>query len=92
MPDSIRGTRASIAPFMGFSVSTPGNIGNRGLAVANTPVAVYASAPKKRFALDVTEKRLESAPGFDNDNWPNMSDQTWAKGIHTYYGTAPTAG
>lgn len=41
----------------------------------------------KRFILDVEKERLETAPGFDKDKWPNMSDPTWAKGIHSYYGT-----
>ncbi len=41
----------------------------------------------KRFTLDVSKDRLENAPGFDKDNWPDMSDQAWARDIHTYYGT-----
>jgi len=44
---------------------------------------------KKRFTLNVKKDRLESAPGFDSKSWPNMSDQTWAQGIHSYYGTKP---
>ncbi len=43
----------------------------------------------KRFTLDVSKDRLANAPGFDKDHWPNMSDQAWAKGIHTFYGTKP---
>lgn len=54
--------------------------------------ALTLDTENKRFTLDVTKDRLESAPGFDKDSWPNMSDLTWAQGIHTYYGTtAPTA-
>lgn len=51
--------------------------------------ALTLDTDNKRFTLDVTKDRLESAPGFDKDNWPNMSDQAWAKDIHTYYGTTP---
>lgn len=43
----------------------------------------------KRFVLDVSNDRLESAPGFDQDAWPNMADRSWADGIHAYYGTKP---
>lgn len=39
----------------------------------------------KRFMLNIAKDRFESAPGFDSDNWPNMADQTWVDGIHTYY-------
>jgi sporulation protein YlmC with PRC-barrel domain len=51
--------------------------------------ALKLDTVNKRFVLNVDKERLEHAPGFDKDNWPNMSDQTWAQGIHTYYGTKP---
>ncbi len=43
----------------------------------------------KSFKLNVSKDRLESAPGFDKDKWPNMADPTWAQSIHAYYGTTP---
>ncbi|MEO6625392.1 MAG: PRC-barrel domain-containing protein [Burkholderiaceae bacterium] len=46
-------------------------------------------AEHKRFTLDVDLERLEIAPGFDKDNWPDMVDATWAKDIHAYYGITP---
>ena len=44
---------------------------------------------KKCFVLDVDKKKLENAPGFDQDNWPNMADKTWGTKIFSYYGAAP---
>lgn len=41
----------------------------------------------KRFILNVDSAKLDSAPGFDKDHWPNMADPTWANSIHSYYGT-----
>jgi hypothetical protein len=41
----------------------------------------------KRFVLKVEKARLEHAPGFDKGHWPNMADQSWAREIHSYYGT-----
>ena len=41
----------------------------------------------KRFVLNVDSEKLESAPGFDKDNWPNMADEKWADHIHGFYGT-----
>ena len=41
----------------------------------------------KRFILDVDKEKLESAPGFDKDDWPDMADPTWQDTIHSYYGT-----
>jgi hypothetical protein len=53
--------------------------------------ALVLDTVNKRFTLDVAKERLENAPGFDKDEWPNMSDQTWVKDIHNYYGTTPPA-
>ncbi|HSF11113.1 MAG TPA: PRC-barrel domain-containing protein [Nitrospirales bacterium] len=39
--------------------------------------------------LNVAKEKLEQAPGFDKDNWPDMADMTWGKSIHTYYGYDP---
>ena len=41
----------------------------------------------KRFVLNVEKDRLELAPGFDKDKWPNMSDPSWVKEINSYYET-----
>lgn len=49
--------------------------------------ALKLDTENKRFVLDVGKERLKDAPGFDKDHWPNMADQSWAKAVHTYYGT-----
>lgn len=49
--------------------------------------ALTLDTENKRFTLDVEKNRLETAPGFDQDSWPNMADPTWEKTIHDYYGT-----
>lgn len=51
--------------------------------------ALTLDAEHKRFRLNVEKERLKNAPGFDKDHWPDMADETWAKQIHTYYGTKP---
>src|SRR5512146_1407255 len=43
----------------------------------------------KRFILDIDKERLEHAPGFDKDNWPDMEDQTWGNQIYSNYGYKP---
>ncbi|KAF3996321.1 PRC-barrel domain-containing protein [Glaciimonas immobilis] len=40
----------------------------------------------ERFILDMDKDRLEHAPGFDKDHWPDMADQNWTNEIDTYYG------
>ena len=51
--------------------------------------ALTLDTENKRFVLDVEKERLEGAPGFDKDQWPDMADPTWAKSIHAYYGVTP---
>ncbi len=42
-----------------------------------------------RFILDVPRERLQEAPGFDKDRWPDWGDMSWATSIHEYYDTPP---
>lgn len=51
--------------------------------------ALTLDTANKRFILKVEKERLKNAPGFDKDNWPDMADQTWSTGVHTFYGTKP---
>jgi hypothetical protein len=44
---------------------------------------------EKCFILDVDKSTLESAPGFDKDNWPDMGDTSWAGGVYRHYGAVP---
>jgi len=51
--------------------------------------ALHLDTANHRFVLNVDKDRLKSAPGFDKDAWPDMSDVQWASQIHTFYGTDP---
>ena len=51
--------------------------------------ALRLDEDKKHFVLDVDKKKLENAPGFDKDKWPDMADTTWGTRIFSYYGVAP---
>ena len=46
----------------------------------------------KRFILDVEKDRLEDAPGFDKDDWPDMADEAWSRQVHSYYARKETGG
>ena len=62
-------------------------IGNKLFAVPWN--ALTLDEDEKCFILNVDKQTLESAPGFDKDNWPDMADTTWATGVFQHYGTAP---
>lgn len=48
--------------------------------------AMQLDTANKRFILDQSKERLENAPGFDKDNWPDFADEKWNESIHSYYG------
>jgi hypothetical protein len=62
-------------------------IGNKLFAVP--PEALTFDAAHQRLTLDVERERLERAPGFDKDNWPDFADPTLASEIYGYYGRKP---
>jgi sporulation protein YlmC with PRC-barrel domain len=49
--------------------------------------ALTLDTVNKRFVLNVAKERLEAAPGFDKDHWPDMNDPAWQEQINTFYGT-----
>lgn len=53
--------------------------------------ALKLDTENKRFVLDVSKDRLQSAPGFDKDCWPDLADKSLANDLHSYYGTKPYA-
>lgn len=40
----------------------------------------------KRFILGIEKEKLQKAPGFDKDNWPDMADPKWSQEVYSYYG------
>ncbi|HTS60821.1 MAG TPA: PRC-barrel domain-containing protein [Candidatus Acidoferrales bacterium] len=51
--------------------------------------ALTVDEDEKCFILDVDKATLESAPGFDKNNWPDMADTNWGVGIFKHYGMTP---
>jgi sporulation protein YlmC with PRC-barrel domain len=41
------------------------------------------------FILNVAKEKLEKAPGFDSDMWPDLTNRKTASELHTYYGIPP---
>ncbi|MEE1919130.1 PRC-barrel domain-containing protein [Pseudomonas asiatica] len=75
-------------PSSGYAVLSFGGFLGMGEKLFAVPWgALRLDTVNKRFVLDADKDRLKNVPGFDKDNWPNMSDPTWGKGIHDYYGT-----
>ena len=62
-------------------------VGNKLFAVPWPSLRLDLSAG--HFVLDVDKDKLARAPGFDEDEWPNMSDRYWGTDVHKFYDTPP---
>jgi sporulation protein YlmC with PRC-barrel domain len=51
--------------------------------------ALTLNTDQHEFLLNVNKEVLKKAPGFDKNNWPDMTDRTWGAGVHKYYGQRP---
>ncbi len=47
--------------------------------------ALTLDEDRRCFILDADKQRLENAPGFDKDNWPDMADSAWGSGVSSYW-------
>jgi sporulation protein YlmC with PRC-barrel domain len=47
--------------------------------------ALTLSNDRKHFVLDLNEKVLAKAPGFNKDKWPDFADPTYHVGIYEFY-------
>jgi sporulation protein YlmC with PRC-barrel domain len=43
------------------------------------------------FILDQSKAKLEKAPGFDKNDWPDIGDRSWGAGIYKFYRHHPTS-
>jgi sporulation protein YlmC with PRC-barrel domain len=52
------------------------------------PWAAFEHRPAEpgKIFLDIDENRLRNAPSFDNNTWPNWSDNAFRDRINTFYG------
>lgn len=61
------------------------NMGNKLFAV---PLQAFSvDTGDKKLVLNETKERLENAPGFEKDNWPNHADGKWQQTVRSYYRT-----
>jgi sporulation protein YlmC with PRC-barrel domain len=47
--------------------------------------ALQLDIVNKRFILDCSKEKLENAPGFDKDRWPDMASAEFSTQIYNFY-------
>lgn len=48
--------------------------------------SLTVDSDNKQVVIPADKDKLENAPGFDKDDWPDFADPTLAREIHAYYG------
>jgi sporulation protein YlmC with PRC-barrel domain len=51
--------------------------------------ALELSTEEHKFILNVDKEKLENAPGFDKNDWPDMANPEWGSKIYSHYGYRP---
>jgi sporulation protein YlmC with PRC-barrel domain len=73
-----------------YAVVSFGGVLGMGSKLFAVPWSAFkVNEDEKCLVLDVDKKTLESAPGFDKDNWPDMADTGWGSEVSRYYGATP---
>ena len=69
-----------------YVVSVGGFFGLGDELHAVPPQALRVDTQDECLIMDVTKERMENAPGFDQDNWPNTADNTFRDKVYGHYG------
>lgn len=65
-------------------------IGNKLFAVPWDTLKAQADLKGVHLVANLDEKKLETAPGFDKDHWPQLADRKWHANVRQFYrGEAP---
>jgi sporulation protein YlmC with PRC-barrel domain len=73
-----------------YAVLTFGGFMGLGDKLFAMPASVLEMQGAGDYAvLTVDKDRLKSAKGFDQDNWPNLADSTFAASTYEFYGQKP---
>ncbi len=62
-------------------------IGNKLFAVPMESLTI--NTEDENFVMNVDKERLEDAPGFDKDNWPETNNTDFRTEVYTYYNVEP---
>ena len=76
---------------MAYAVVSFGGFLGMGEKLFAVPWGAFAQprADKDKFVLDVDKDRLKNAPGFDQNNWPQMASREWVTSLYSYYNVPP---
>jgi sporulation protein YlmC with PRC-barrel domain len=71
--------------YVALSIGGVLGIGDKLLAVPWKEFQLKHDEAESYFVLKIAKAKLGAAPGFDEDNWPDVADQGWRDDIDRYY-------
>jgi hypothetical protein len=51
--------------------------------------ALKLNAAEREFTLNMDKEKLQAAPSFAKDKWPQMLDRKWLSEVYAFYGVKP---
>ena len=74
--------RYAVLSFGGFL-----GVGDKLFAIP--PEKLKVDTENKQMVLEIDRARLENAPGFDKDDWPDTTEPEWQIEVYEYYDATP---
>ena len=73
-----------------YAVVSFGGVLGLGEKLFAVPLSVLKRAAEANtFILEIDQERLQNAPEFNQNNWPQMTDPQWITSVYTFYGLQP---
>lgn len=69
-----------------YVLSFGGFMGMGDKLFAVPPQAMNVDTEEECMVLNVDKELLETAPGFDKDDWPNMAEESFRNQVYGHYG------
>jgi sporulation protein YlmC with PRC-barrel domain len=71
--------------YVALSVGGFAGIGNKLFALPWSAFKFKHDEKESYLLLDISKDKLNAAPGFDKDHWPDFADPSWRQKIDTYH-------
>jgi sporulation protein YlmC with PRC-barrel domain len=71
--------------YLALSVGGVLGIGDKLFAVPFQETRFVHDRDEMHMVLDIAKEKLEQAPGFDKNNWPDFADPQWKMQVDSYY-------
>ncbi|RJQ20600.1 MAG: PRC-barrel domain containing protein [Nitrospiraceae bacterium] len=72
-----------------FAILASGGMLGIGEKLIPVPINALSFKDEKNLVLDISKDKLASAPNFEKNKWPDMSNRQWTEDTYRFYGVQP---